>query len=117
MLKRHFKQLLALSVKSSCFLFNDVYYKQVDDVAMDSSLGPTLANLFLVYYEHKWLEKCLYSFGPSICCCCSDGAGGSNVIKRHQTSSNVYTSFEITHDTTICLVLCSSYRLINGHCF
>ena len=34
MLKRHFKQLLILSVKSSCFLFNDVYYKQIDGVAM-----------------------------------------------------------------------------------
>ena len=41
MLKRHFKQLLTLSVKSSCFLFNDVYYKQVDGVAMGSPLGPT----------------------------------------------------------------------------
>ena len=58
MLEQHFKQLLALSVKSS-FLFN-VYYKQVDGVAMDSPLGPTLANSFLVYYEHKWLEKCLF---------------------------------------------------------
>ena len=38
MLKRHFKQLLTLSVKSSCFLFNDVYYKQVDGVAMGSPL-------------------------------------------------------------------------------
>ena len=37
MLKRHFKQLLTLSVKSSCFLFN-VYYKQVDGVAMGSPL-------------------------------------------------------------------------------
>ena len=38
-------------------LFNDVYYKHVDRAAMASPLGPTLANLFLVYYEHKWLEK------------------------------------------------------------
>ena len=64
MLKRHFKQLLTLSVKSSCFLFNDVYYKQVDGVAMGSPLGPTLANLFLVYYERKWLEKCPLQFRP-----------------------------------------------------
>ena len=64
MLKRHFKQLLTLSVKSSCFLFNDVYYKQVNGVAMGSPLGPTLANLFLVYYEHKWLEKCSLQFRP-----------------------------------------------------
>ena len=48
MLNRHFKQLLTLSVNSSCFLFVDVYYKQFDGVAMGSPLGPTLANLFIV---------------------------------------------------------------------
>ena len=58
MLKRHFKHLLTLSVKSSCFFFN-VYYKQVDGIAMGFSLGPTLATMFLVYYEHKWLEVSL----------------------------------------------------------
>ena len=57
LLKRHFKQLLALAVKSSCFVFNDICYKQIDGVAMDSPLGPTFVNLFLVCYEHKWLEN------------------------------------------------------------
>ena len=47
-----------------CFLLNDVYYKQVDGVAMGSPLGPTLANLLLVYYERKWLEKCPLQFRP-----------------------------------------------------
>ena len=28
LLKRHFKQLLTLAVKSYCFVFNDIYYKQ-----------------------------------------------------------------------------------------
>ena len=49
MLNRHFKQLLTLSGNSSCLLFVDVYYKQFDGAAMGSPLGPTLANLFLVY--------------------------------------------------------------------
>ena len=53
MLKRYFKQLLTLSVKSSLFLFNGVYYKQIDGVAMVSPLGPTLANLCLTYYEDR----------------------------------------------------------------
>ena len=53
MLKCHFKQFRVLSVKSSCFLFNGVCYKQIDDVAMGSPLGPTLANLFLVDHQHK----------------------------------------------------------------
>ena len=43
--------------KLSCFAFN-VYHKKNDDVAMGSPLGPTLANLSLVYHEHKWLESC-----------------------------------------------------------
>ena len=30
--------------------------KQIDGATMPSPLGPTLANLFLVYYEHKWLD-------------------------------------------------------------
>ena len=64
MLKRHFRQLLTISVKSSCFLFNDVYNKQIDGVAMGSPLGPTLANLFLVYHEDKWLDNCPLQFCP-----------------------------------------------------
>ena len=27
-------------------------------------MGPTLANLFLMFYEHKWLEKCPLQFQP-----------------------------------------------------
>ena len=64
MLKRHFKELLTTSVKSSCFLFNDVYYKQIDGVAMGSPLEPTLANFFLVYHEDKWLQNCPLQFRP-----------------------------------------------------
>ena len=68
MLKQHFKQLLTLSVKSSYFLFNDIYYKHIDGVAMGYPLRPTLANLFLVYYEHKWLEKCPLQFQTKYYC-------------------------------------------------
>ena len=64
MLKKHVKELLAHAVKSPTFMFNDVYYKQVDGVAMGSPLGPTLANLFVVYYESKWLENCPPQFKP-----------------------------------------------------
>ena len=62
MLEQHLKQLLTLYVKSSCFLFNYVYYKKVDGVAVSSPLGTKLANLFFLYYEHKWLEKCPLQF-------------------------------------------------------
>ena len=40
-LKRYFKQLLTLSLELSSFLFNDVYYKQIDAVAMVCPLGQT----------------------------------------------------------------------------
>ena len=55
---------MTLAVKSSCFAFIDIYYKQINVVAMDSSLGPTFTNLFLVYYERKWLENCLRHSKP-----------------------------------------------------
>ena len=64
LLKKDFKQLLTLSVKSSCFVFNNVYYQQVDGVAMGSPIWPTLANLFLVNYESKWLKDCPVQFTP-----------------------------------------------------
>ena len=64
LLKRHFKELLTLATKSSCFLFNGVHYSQIDGVAMGSPLGPTLANLFLCYHEEKWLNDCPIQFRP-----------------------------------------------------
>ena len=62
MVKRLFKQLLALAVKSYCFVFNDIYYKQIDGVAMGSPLGPTFSKPFAVYYER--LEICPLQFKP-----------------------------------------------------
>ena len=63
MLKRYYKQVFILSVKSS-FLFNGVYYKQIDGAAMGSPLGLTSAHLFLVYHERNWLESCPIQFQP-----------------------------------------------------
>ena len=38
------------------FYFDGKIFDQVDGVAMGSPLGPALANLFMGYYEQKWLE-------------------------------------------------------------
>ena len=65
LLKHHFKQLLTYATKSSYFLFNGVYYSQIDGVAMGSPLGPTLANLFLAYHEENWLNNCPVQFKPT----------------------------------------------------
>ena len=62
--KSEFKNLLSLATKESYFIFNDVLYKQKDGVAMGSPLGPTMANVFLSFYEVKWLEQCPKEFEP-----------------------------------------------------
>ena len=36
---------------------------------MGSPFGPTLANVFLCFYERKWLEKCPLKFKPVFCRC------------------------------------------------
>ena len=51
--KSEFKNLLPLATQESYFIFNDVLYKQKDGVAMGSPLGPTMANVFLSFYEVK----------------------------------------------------------------
>ena len=48
--------------KESYFTFNEVLHKQKDGVAVGSS---TLANVFLWFYERKWLEKCPLEFKPA----------------------------------------------------
>nr|XP_027213046.1 uncharacterized protein LOC113806129 [Penaeus vannamei] len=45
-------KLLKLSVEDSIFMFNNQLYSQIDGVAMDSPLGPTLANAFLCHHEN-----------------------------------------------------------------
>ena len=62
--KSEFKNLLSLATQESYFIFNDVLYKQKDGVTMGSPLGPTMANVFLSFYEIKWLEQCPKEFKP-----------------------------------------------------
>ena len=38
------------------FMFERKYFDQIDGVAMGPSLSPALANLFMGYYEQKWLQ-------------------------------------------------------------
>ena len=45
-------------------MFNDILYKQKDSVAMGSPLGPAMGNVFLSFYEMKWLEQCPNEFKP-----------------------------------------------------
>ena len=56
--RTEFRNLLAMATKESLFMFNGSYCKQVDGDAMESPLGPTLANAFMCHYEKVWLEEC-----------------------------------------------------------
>ena len=38
--------------------------EQVDGVAMDSPLGLTLANAFLVHFKKNWLQNCPFDLKP-----------------------------------------------------
>ena len=62
--KSEFKNLLSLATQESYFIFNDVLYKHKDDVAMISPVRPTVANVFLSFYETKWLGQCPKDLKP-----------------------------------------------------
>ena len=62
--KFEFKKLLELAVTNNKFMFNNSIFTQIDGVAMGSPLGPTLANVFLSYYEQIWLDECPKEFKP-----------------------------------------------------
>ena len=60
--RSEFKSLLSLATQELYFIFNDVLYKQMGSVAMGLSLAPTMANVFLSFYEVTWLEQCPKEF-------------------------------------------------------
>ena len=50
-------KLFRFATAQTHFYFDGKIFDQVDGVAMGSPLGPALANLFMGYYEQKWLES------------------------------------------------------------
>ena len=51
------KNLFQFATSGAHFLLKCKFYDQIDGVAMMSPLGPVLANLFMGYYEQKWLQS------------------------------------------------------------
>ena len=39
------------------FIFKGKFYNQIDGVAVGSPLAPVLANIFMSFYESKWLNE------------------------------------------------------------
>ena len=49
--KQQALELLSLTTKENVILFDQKYYRQIDEVTMGSPLGPTLANIFQCHQE------------------------------------------------------------------
>ena len=49
--------LAELVLTLNCFSFADIYYKQINGVAMGTKMGPSYANLFVGYIEHKFFNQ------------------------------------------------------------
>ena len=52
-----FIELMPVATSSVEFSFNNVVYRQFDDVAMDFSLDPAFVDIFLGYYEAKLFKS------------------------------------------------------------
>ena len=62
--KEVFRDFLNVATEESFFAFNKKFYKQINDVAMGSPLGPAPANTFMSSFENKWLKACPQSLKP-----------------------------------------------------
>ena len=58
--KKELKKLFLFATSQTHFIFNSKFYNQIDGVAMGSPLAPVLANIFMGFYESKWLNE--YNF-------------------------------------------------------
>ena len=50
----------------SFFIFDGKFYEQCDGAAMGSPFEPTLANVFMCYFENIYLENCPSPFKPIV---------------------------------------------------
>ena len=57
MIEAQIAKLLKRTINDSAFRFNGIFYNQVDGVAMGSSLGPAMADIFMNRLIDAALEK------------------------------------------------------------
>ena len=55
--RKELKKLFLFATSQTHFIFNSKFYNQIDGVAMGSPLAPVLANIFMSFYESKWLNE------------------------------------------------------------
>jgi hypothetical protein len=59
------RKILSLCTSECKFIFNGDTYEQKDGVAMGSPLGPTLANIFMVDFEEKFVKTAPEDIKPT----------------------------------------------------
>ena len=60
------RELSTLAAYESFFIFDQVMYRQIDGVTMDSPWGPILANAFLCHFEKQWLSESTPDILPEV---------------------------------------------------
>ena len=55
--KKELEKLFLFATSQTHFIFNSKFYNQIDTVAIGSPLAPVLANIFMGFYESKWLNE------------------------------------------------------------
>ena len=60
------KKLLELCVCNNTFVFNGKVYEQIDGVAMGSSLGLLIANVYMAHLEEEFILKSSQPFNPTM---------------------------------------------------
>ena len=55
--KKELKELILFDTSQSHFIFNSRFYNQIDGASMGSALVSLLANIFMCFYESKWLNE------------------------------------------------------------
>ena len=55
--KKKLKKLFIFATAQFPFVFNSKFYNHIDGVATGFPLAPVLANIFMGFYESKWLNE------------------------------------------------------------
>ena len=55
--KKELKKFFLFATSQTHFIFNSRFYNQIDGVAMGSPFALVLANIFMGFYESKWLNE------------------------------------------------------------
>ena len=62
--EKEFKGMLELATSNNLFYFNEQLYRQIDSMAMGSSISCCFANIFMGHHEKRWIHECPTAFKP-----------------------------------------------------